>query len=304
MHIAVLLCTYNGAAHLPAQLQSLNAQTHADMRIYAFDDGSSDASLDLLQAHRRDFGATRISIRRGPGLGPAANFLTAVNNPHVQADAYAYCDQDDLWYPEKLARAVKILSAAPTEHPVLYCARTRLIDAEGNAMGLSAPCPRPPSFANALVQCIGGGNTMVFNDAARRLLPLTGTVTDMLNYDWWTYLAVTACGGTVVYDPEPVLDYRQHANNFMGRNVGLSAAIKRARMIKAGALRDWNNRNAVALAHLHMSHDNQTRLHRFTLARTARSSLARVAHLQRSGVYRQSATGQAALFVAAAWGRL
>jgi hypothetical protein len=52
----------------------------------------------------------------------------------------------------------------------------------------------PPSFRNALVQSIAGGNTMVFNVALKRLIENAGPL-DVPSHDWWVYILVTGSGG-------------------------------------------------------------------------------------------------------------
>ena len=81
-----------------------------------------------------------------------------VSRPEIQARAYAYADQDDVWDPDKLERARRWLDTVDPAVAALYCSRTRLIDAAGRDAGLSPLFSRPPSFANALAQNIAGGS--------------------------------------------------------------------------------------------------------------------------------------------------
>ena len=99
---------------------------------------------------------------------------------------------------------------------------------------------RRPSFENALVQSLAGGNTMVFNCAAKRLLEKAGSL-DIVAHDWWTYKLTTAAGGFVVYDPEPSVEYRQHGQNLIGSNSSIFAKIQRIRMLLSNRFRDWND---------------------------------------------------------------
>ncbi len=168
--VAVLMGTFNGERFLAEQLDSLAAQTHPDWELWASDDGSKDNTLAILEAYRAKWGGERLTVLRGPARGLATNFLSLACKSGIQADYYAYSDQDDIWEPDKLSRAVSWLERMPPSEPALYCSRTMLVDAAGKEMGLSELHARPPCFANALVQNIAGGNTMVFNNAARNLL--------------------------------------------------------------------------------------------------------------------------------------
>ena len=79
-----------------------------------------------------------------------------------------------MWDPDKLSRARQLLDAAPSNRPVVYCSRTRLIDEQGVEIGLSTYYQKTPHFRNALTQSLAGGNTMVLNEEMRRLLMQAG----------------------------------------------------------------------------------------------------------------------------------
>ena len=158
-HVAILLCTHQGERFLPRQLDSVAGQTHADWRIWVSDDHSTDGTLDVLQDYRTKWGEDRISWVRGPGRGFVANFLTLACTPEIDSAYYAFCDQDDLWDPDKLEVALAWVTSIPPHIPAVYGARTRLIDEDDQAVGLSPLFPHPMSFANAIVQSVAGGNT-------------------------------------------------------------------------------------------------------------------------------------------------
>src|ERR1700751_1688968 len=111
--IAILLCTYNGAGFLPAQLASLAAQSFTNWRLFVSDDGSSDETLAIVAQHKERLRAPPDDRRTRPRQGYAKNFLSLACDPSLSFDYYAYCDQDDIWEPDKLARAVERLSSRP-----------------------------------------------------------------------------------------------------------------------------------------------------------------------------------------------
>lgn len=172
--VAILLCTHQGQRFLQEQLESFADQTHKNWELWASDDASDDLTLELLAQFQKKIGADRISIHSGPNNGFCVNFLSLACKAEIAADYYAYSDQDDIWKPEKLARALAYLQTVPAYVPALYCSRTELVDAIGNHLGYSPLFKKTPSFKNALVQSIGGGNTMVFNHAARLLFMKAG----------------------------------------------------------------------------------------------------------------------------------
>jgi glycosyltransferase involved in cell wall biosynthesis len=297
--VAILMGTRDGAAYLADQLRSIADQTHHNWTLLVSDDGSRDATCDIIT----DFAATqkqRVTIRNGPGQGVCANFLSLAADPTIAAEVYAFCDQDDVWHPDKLRRALDWLATIPDMTPALYCGRTELMNLDGRAFGLSPLFRRPPSFRNALVQNLGGGNTMVFNRAAKTLVETAG-VREVVLHDWWVYQLVTAAGGEVRYDAQPTVKYRQHADNLIGSNDGWGARLVRLRMMLGGRFRDWNATNIAALHQVpapSITPDNRAVLETFAKARAAPLPL-RLAYLRRSGVYRQTLLGNLGLFAAA-----
>lgn len=303
--VAILLCTYHGQHYLSQQLDSFAAQSHTNWEVWASDDGSRDDTHAILEDYQQKWPAGRLSIHFGPAKGPAANFLSLTCKASIEADYYAYSDQDDVWEPNKLARAVEWLETIPENIPALYCSRTRLVDANNNEIGMSPLFSKPLSFANALMQNIGGGNTMVFNNAARNLLREAGENLPVIIHDWWVYMVVTGCGGKVFYDSEPTLRYRQHDGNLIGMNATWSARFKRIRMLWQGRFRDWNDSNIAALRALsyRLTPENLEILERFARAREM-SLIPRLIHLKRSGIYRQTLLGNLGLVAAAVFRKL
>jgi Glycosyl transferase family 2 len=213
---AILLSVFNGERFLPAQLESLLAQTHRSWRLYWRDDGSADASAELLRAFAKGPAAGRVVEVRSPAgrLGVTLSFLTLLAAAPL-GDIIAYADQDDVWLPEKLARGVAALTGAPADTPTLYCARQTLVDANLAQIGLSFRLDRPPGFPAALTQNIATGCTAMLNRSAAALIARSHPPPTTL-HDCWSYLVVAAAGGRIIADSEPSVLYRQHGGNVVG----------------------------------------------------------------------------------------
>jgi len=294
--VAVLLCTFNGAEFLEEQLDSIWQQVGAHVRVYASDDQSwDDTRAILMRFQDRPDGYLR--LYEGPGRGHVANFFSLICAP-IEADYYAYADQDDVWDADKLSRAIEALSAMPEGRPAIYCSRTRLMNKGGSPLGLSPLFKKPPEFSNALIHNIGGGNTMVLNYSAMQLLRAVGQV-DIVSHDWWTYMLVTGAGGEVIYDAEPSLCYRQHPRNVIGSSMSWRERFLRFRLALQGRNRAWNTRNTQALqqARSWLTPENRKVLDEFCQARDARL-VPRVLGMKRSGVYAQSGWGSLSLMAA------
>lgn len=297
--VAILLCTYNGEAYLKEQLDSIAAQNCASpLHIYASDDGSNDNTVELLAKWSASGSKTSLSLRRGPCRGHVANFLGLLCDSDIEADYYAYSDQDDIWDVDKLKRALSVLSKVPSSQPALYCSRTKSIDSEGNMLGMSPLFQRPLSFSNALVQNVGGGNTMVFNRAAGSLLKTAGAL-DVVSHDWWTYLLLAAAGGVLIYDPIPGISYRQHENNIVGSNRSWKERSTRVQLMLRDRSRNWNDRNISALQQVEnlISEKNRYILDEFQRSRD-KNLFHRLLGIHRAGLYAQTNWGNIGLIAA------
>jgi glycosyltransferase involved in cell wall biosynthesis len=299
MRVAILMCTKDGAAFIDDQLKSIAKQTHKNWTLIVSDDGSGDDTV--LKVKR--FAAAhpqKIAIRKGPGNGVCANFLSLANDPTIDGDYFAFSDQDDIWYQDKLHRAITWLATVPANIPGMYCGRTELMTFDKLPVGFSPLFRRPPSFQNSLIQSLAGGNSMMFNRAAKKKLEEAAT-NDVVLHDWWVYQLVSAAGGMMYYDPQPTLRYRQHPHNLIGSNSDWFARFVRLRMTLSGRFQRWNDMNINALrklpAHV-ITPRNSEVLELFTQARSA-SLLKRLYLLKKSGVYRQTLLGNFGLVAAA-----
>lgn len=301
--VAILLATYNGAAHLQAQLDSFFAQTHTDWRLCVSDDGSSDDTRTIIEQFARNHPAHRVTLIEGPRQGYARNFMQLLAQA-PEADYYAFSDQDDLWLPEKLTRALALMADVPAATPALYGARTLYVTADNQPLYPSRLFTKPLCFANALVQSFAGANTMLLNRTAQRLLAEYASL-PVVGHDWWAYQLISGVGGVVRYDPEPCLRYRQHAHNVLGQNVSLRAKLARIRGLFGGMFRQWNDTQLLALARVsaRLLPLHQQQLARFVKAR--QQPLApRLWGLYTSGIHRQTLLGNLGLVVAALTNRI
>jgi len=303
--VAVLMCTMQGQHFLAQQLNSIATQTHPSWAIWASDDGSDDHTHAILEYYQSHWGEDRVSIHDGPAVGSTANFLSLTCRADIDADYFAYADQDDVWEADKLERAVAWLETVPDDVPALYGSRTLLVDARNQHIGLSPLFELEPSFRNALVQSVAGGNTMVFNRAARDLLRQAGENVEAVTHDWWAYMLISSCGGRVHYDPHPTVRYRQHDANQFGGNIDPVAQYQRARLLLQGRFRGWVDANLRALQrvkHL-MTPENREVLETFAAARQ-RWAGPRLLGLWRSGIHRQTRLGNIGIMLAALINRL
>jgi glycosyltransferase involved in cell wall biosynthesis len=281
-----MLSTHNGERYLPSQLDSLLAQRGADVLIDVRDDGSKDASPDIIDQYACEH--SRIRHRRGVRLGAAASFFDLLKHADRDSACFAFCDQDDVWYPDKIARAVDKL-ASIGDVPALYCSRLEYVDADLNRVGFSRLPRRPLSFMNALAENVAIGCTMVLNNRARALV-LESLPAACVMHDWWCYLTIAAFG-VVVYDDQPMVKYRLHGSNEVGAPI--SPADNLSRRMRRFLARGHAGFNIHAQAQAfktacgpRLGRPNAQVLDRFLASRLSLRS--RVAYALSKDIYRQS----------------
>jgi len=246
--VVILMGTYNGSLYLSEQLNSLEKQTYKNWRLIASDDGSSDETIDILKSYQSRWSPGKLEIRFGPQKGFCQNFMSLVNDGDIIADYYAFSDQDDIWFDNKLERAISIIEEEQISEgtAILYGARTNLVDQYGNFQGISPLYKKLPSFGNALIQSIAGGNTMVFNHTLKGFISVDSKYS-VISHDWWAYLLVEGVGGRLIFDPVPVLAYRQHGGNIVGGKKGFKQKLLRFKKLFDGEFKEWNDQRLVTL---------------------------------------------------------
>ena len=165
MSLIVLMSTYNGERYLRKQLDSLLNQTLRPDEILIRDDGSKDDTMAILEEYASLYPFIR--YYNGENKGPARSFWELICRCD-KADYYALCDQDDVWFPEKLAVAVKNLEKEKSEIPLLYCSRYTLTDKDLVALNSDVSSLYGfTDFPHALLYHTAPGCTFVYNQAAR-----------------------------------------------------------------------------------------------------------------------------------------
>ncbi len=210
--VNVLLSSYNGADHIKEQIDSILNQTYDNIELYVRDDGSTDGTLDILKEYEAD---GKLVLEQGKNVGFIKSFLWLVRHCG-EADYYAYADQDDVWFPDKISMAVEMLDKEENSDkplPLLYFSNYNICDNDLNFVSMhdKQGVEKHPDFANALVDCMPLGFNSVFNDAARRYIA-KDTPKFSCGHDWWTYLVCQGLG-KVIYDNRPTVSYRRTDHN-------------------------------------------------------------------------------------------
>ena len=305
-HVVVLLALRNGEKYLSDQLYSIKNQTHNDWSLIVSDDASSDGGRALVQCFARAEKSRSVVLIDGPNAGFAANFLHLIRRAEPSSPFVAFSDQDDAWLPKKLEHGIRQLQSVDNGVPAIYCGRTWICGPKLRKIRPSYQFQHRPAFSNAIVQNIGGGNTMIMNNAALKLVQRASFgVTDIPSHDWWTYQVVSGAGGQVIYDNEPMVLYRQHDGNVIGSAHTLFATFHRLGMVLSGQFKKWNDSNLAALNACRdvLTPENRKVLDTFGFAKAA-SLPVRIKTVMRSNVRHQTRLGNAGLLLATVLNRL
>lgn len=209
--VSVALATYNGANYLPQLLDSLGRQTLSPSEIIVCDDGSSDGTRAVLDQYRQQLPLTVYPNERS--LGVVRNFKRAV--AQCRGEYVAFCDQDDVWLPDKLARSVEALRAIDGPWPAMVFTDLVVVDEHLNRIADSywqhrKLRPDKETFASLIYGNFVTGCTMLINrPMAEEVARMPDTV---LMHDFW--IACVAYGvGRCAFVEQPTVLYRQHATN-------------------------------------------------------------------------------------------
>ncbi len=221
--VTILLSTYNGLRYCDQQMESLFYQSYPYVTITVRDDGSTDGTYERMMEYEEER-SHFVVLPQGENLGPCRSYLTLLRETDANSAYYAFCDQDDVWLPDKLRDAVELMQASDPQQPIMYFSRLELVDSEMRHLGFSGVYDKF-GFENALVENIATGCTIVLNRTARNLL-IEQVPACVLMHDFWCYLVVSALG-VVVYDVRPNVRYRQHGGNAIGLPVNTLQRLKR-----------------------------------------------------------------------------
>jgi glycosyltransferase involved in cell wall biosynthesis len=224
--VSVALGTRNGARYLREQLESILAQTRPVDEIVVSDDASTDGTVELaerlLDEHTTTDAATPslVVLRNPVALGVTANFAQAL--AAASGDLIALADQDDVWHPDRIERALAAFARRPGTE--LVAAEACLVDDEGAPLGstlfetlgvgaeVRARLETDAAFDEFLKRNVLTGATMM---VTRALVARAAPFPASWVHDEWLAI-VAAVGGGVAIVPDPVIDYRQHDANQIG----------------------------------------------------------------------------------------
>jgi glycosyltransferase involved in cell wall biosynthesis len=224
--VSVIIPVYNSKRWIERTIASAIAQTYRHIEIIVVDDGSTDDTADMIEAVAlRD---SRVRLFRQPHAGVSATRNFGIRQ--ARGELIAPLDSDDLWHPEKLARQVAAMQAAPPKVGLVYSWAVEIDEndfitlpikkgptAEGNVlMELIAKAGLIDSGSNPLIrrlhlEAVGGYDSSLYEAKAH------------CAEDWKLCLALAeVCEFAVV--PEYLVGYRRSSSS-KSRNENMERAL-------------------------------------------------------------------------------
>ncbi len=212
------MATFNGERHLSAQLDSLKDQTRAPHELVVFDDASADRTPALVAAYERTAPFPVRIVRNPVQLGYRSNFMRAALA--CSGDLIAFCDQDDVWAPDKLER---MRDAFTNPETLIAFHNARVTDESGKPMGRVFRRVRNATYDPLTFEpwIIVPGFTQVIRRSLLEFSDLHDQSADMfcptelMPHDQW-FLFLASVLGKIAYVPDVLADYRQHGENTSG----------------------------------------------------------------------------------------
>lgn len=222
--VDIVLSTYNGEKYLDDLLGSIANQTNTSWRLLIRDDGSTDKTPQIVGSFIERF-SQKVKIISGPAgrVGAKASFEYLLSQS--DAEAVLFCDQDDIWHPQKISILLEKLRSHYEEQgvsrsvPVLIYSDLEVVDGEKKRLHESfwkteqiVPGNESDIYS-VFVKNFTPGCAMMINRSLAQLC--TSIPSDALMHDWWVSMTAAHCG-IVHHVPEKLVFYRIHGANTIG----------------------------------------------------------------------------------------
>lgn len=218
--VTVLLSAYNGEKYIKEQVDSILNQINVNIKLIIRDDGSNEQFRKILAKYAEY--DKRIAVIYGDNKGVVSSFLELIETA-PESDYYALADQDDVWYEDKLQRAVEMLEMEKKETALLYAANQNHVDKNRKFLIKHFESEPQISLTQELFGNKFSGCTMVFNSKFLELMQNDKHLREIaffrMHDTWMMFLALIY--GKFIYDKMPVMDFRRHGNNVS--NGGISS---------------------------------------------------------------------------------
>lgn len=214
--ISIAMATYNGARFIREQLDSLYNQTRVPDEIIVCDDGSTDGTIDILEEYHRKHNLTYYVNESNVGVN--VNFINVFSK--CTGDYVFICDQDDIWFPDKIEKHYEIIRNTDKTIPIAVSSSRTDVDANGVEIAEPIVKEYSDSWADTLISTSNSqGCTMLMNRClVNKVLELHKTTAESRKMMYDVLVSVTAAScGKKINTGIPLMYYRHHDANVIDK---------------------------------------------------------------------------------------
>lgn len=232
--VLVLLAAFNGSKWIVGQIETILNQVNVDVDVVISDDGSTDDTRAQIARFAHDERVRTISPPVPTGSA-AQNFLWLIRNTSASDHEFiCLADQDDIWHEEKLFRGC---SALIDRGAGGYSCAVTAFWRDGRETTLRQVDRL--TISDFMFEGAGQGCTFVFSASFYRLLHAfflqnTSQTASLHYHDWAIYALSRSWNVGWIFDPKPMMRYRQHGGNDTGARESLSGIRRRFGLIRNG----------------------------------------------------------------------
>lgn len=232
------MATYHGEKYIKEQIESILASTYPNFKIKIYDDGSKDGTIEILREYEKQYPNIIVLHQNGHNQGVTRNFLNGVC--HSESDYIMFCDQDDVWLPEKLSltyEKMKVLEEQyGKEKPLLVFTDAVVVDTQLKTIHESFFAsghlnPHNHRLNDLLMENKLIGCTVMLNGGVAKLLKTYPLPNKARLHDWWVGL-IGESMGAIGFVSQGTLLYRQHGNNVVGNQSFMAYLMNRMGSLK------------------------------------------------------------------------
>lgn len=255
--VDILMATYNGERYVRKQIESIQAQTFEDWRLLVSDDCSTDNTLAVVEDMASKDPRIAIASSKMSFGSAKANFIHLLSM--TDASYAMFCDQDDVWLPEKIecqvAAMVELEKSEGSDQPLAVFSDSIVTDSalnvtEDSFLAMNTVMPFRVCLENQLVENAIPGNCILINNALAKIMSSLSDCERIVMHDWATLIVALALGKVCAIE-KGLLLYRQHSSNaagvvnrkrpsfFIGKMLGRPRSSFRASSDQARAIVDW-----------------------------------------------------------------
>ena len=228
--VTVLMATYNGEKWLESQLQSILKQKNVKIKLAIQDDNSEDDTQKIIKKFQKK-NKIDFKINKKNQRSASLNFLNLIIKTNTKSDYYAFSDQDDIWYSNKLSRGIKKLDENKCE---AYSSNVSIISNKKKLLMNKSNNQKKYDF---IFEGVPGCTIVLtknsFLQIKKKLMKLNSNELKKISmHDSFIYFYLRSRKVAWYIDKYSYINYRQHENNVVGLNYGLGFSEQKLNSFK------------------------------------------------------------------------